>query len=171
VDDLKRDLPGLKQFATLSPIPRLKDWVRAHPEALADAFTDADWKKLAPLGIEGPASAGFQSLLDDNCPWLEQPGLPAALSAPLTRLAARYLCHAKSRGAPFDPVARFHLGNGARVERLNWMADSAERGMSQSFGLMVNYLYDPDRIESNVEAYVADGAIAASGSIKRLAKL
>ena len=170
VDDLKRDLPGLKQFATLSPIPRLKDWIRAHPEALAEAFTDADWKKLAPLGLDGPETPGFKTLLDDTAPWLEQPGLATALAAPLTRLAARYLCHAKSRGAPFDPVARFHLGNGARIERLNWMGDTAAKGLAQSFGLMVNYLYDPDSIEANVEAYVADGSIATSGSIKRLAK-
>ena len=71
---------------------------------------------------------------------------------------------------PFDPVARFHLGNGARVERLNWLADTSAKGFAQSYGLMVNYLYDPNAIEENVEAYSAQGQIAASAAIRRAAK-
>ena len=170
VDDLKRDLPGLKTFATLSPIPRLRYWIRQNPEALREAFTDADWKKLAAQGIDGPDGEAFASLLDDTHQWAEQPALAQALSAPLTRLAARYLCHARHIDVPFDPVARFHLGNGARIERLNWMGDASAKGLAQSFGMMVNYLYDPDTIEANVEAFASDGVVAASGPIRKLAK-
>lgn len=169
VDDLKRDLPGLKQFATLSPLPRLRHWVRDNPEALDTALTESDWKRLTDQGV--PA-ADFDTLLsmllEDR--WLEQPGLVQVLQAPLSRLAARYLTQARAKDLPYDPVARFHLGNGARIERLNWMADTSDKGIKQAFGLMVNYLYDPDAIEANVEAFASDGTVAASNPIKKLAK-
>ena len=92
------------------------------------------------------------------------------LREPLSRLAARYLLEARHDGRPHDPVARFLLGNGARVERVNWLADSSQRGLQQSFGLMVNYRYDPDAIENNGEAFVAfvaGGAVAASATVRR----
>ena len=73
--------------------------------------------------------------------------------------------------APVDPVARFHLGNGARLERLNWLADVSDKGMKQSHGLMVNYYYDPDDIERNLEAFDADGTVASSGRLGRLAQV
>lgn len=172
IDDLKQDLPGLKQFATLSPLPRFREWVRTNLDQLAAAFTDADWKKVAPLGMDGAESDAFRMLAtSDN--WLATAGLPVGLpqhlKAPLTRLAARYLCQARRDNGPYDPVARFHLGNGARIERLQWLADTSCKGMEQSFGLMVNYLYNPDAIESNVENFVRRGAVAMSSSIKRLA--
>jgi len=169
VDDLKRDLPGLKQFATLSPLPRLRHWVRENPEALDAAITESDWKRLTDQGV--PA-ADFDTLLalllEDR--WMAQPGLVQVLQAPLSRLAARYLTQARAQDLPYDPVARFHLGNGARIERLNWMADTSDKGIKQAFGLMVNYLYDPDAIEANVEAFASDGTVAASNPIKKLAK-
>jgi len=170
VDDLKRDLPGLKQFATLSPIPRLRHWLREHPEALDEAVTDSEWKKLTDLGVPAAdADTLLAMVLEDH--WLEQPGMPEALKPALNRIAARYLVHARGRGdLPFDPVARFHLGNGARIERLNWMGDTSSKGIKQSFGQMVNYLYDPDTIETNVEAFATDGTVAASGAIRKLAK-
>ncbi len=171
VDDLKHDLPGLKRFATLSPIPGLRRWVAKNPAALDEAITDAEWKKLAAHDIDNAAAARLGRIVEGNTEWTEDAALAAALKAPLTRLAARYLCHAKRNGVPYDPVARFHLGNGARIERLNWLADTAPRGLAQSFGLMVNYLYDPDTIEANVEAFAGDGEIPAAGSIKRLAKI
>jgi malonyl-CoA decarboxylase len=169
VDDLKRDLPGLKQFATLSPIPRLRHWMREHPEALDAAINESDWKRLADQGVPAADFDTVLALLEDDR-WLAQPGLVQVLQAPLTRLAARYLYQARHKEQPFDPVARFHLGNGARIERLNWMADTAPKGMAQSFGLMVNYLYDPDAIEANVEAFATTGTVAASNAIKRQAK-
>ncbi len=170
IDDLKRDLPGLKQFATLSPLPRLRQWMLDHPDAVDEAVTDSEWKKLTDLGVPAADHDALLALLEEDR-WLEQPGMADVLKTPLTRLAARYLVHARGRGEqPFDPVARFHLGNGARIERLNWMGDCSSKGMRQAFGLMVNYLYDPDAIEANVEAFVSEGTVAASNPIKRLAK-
>jgi malonyl-CoA decarboxylase len=86
------------------------------------------------------------------------------------RLAARYLVTASKGGRPYDPVARFHLGNGARIERLNYLADTSARGRQQSYGLMVNYLYDPDTIEANVEAFSRGGEIAVATAIRRSAR-
>ena len=96
------------------------------------------------------------------------------MQAPLSRLAARYLVHgkhARNHHLPRDPVARFHLGNGARIERVNPLGDVTPKGFSQSFGLMVNYRYDPDKLEDNVEAFAADGHIAATSAVTRLARL
>jgi malonyl-CoA decarboxylase len=92
------------------------------------------------------------------------------MSHGLTRLAARYLLRANHDGRPHDPVARFHLGNGARIERLNYLADTSARGKQQSYGLMVNYLYDPATIDGNVEAFSRGGEIAASAALRRSAR-
>ena len=170
VDDLKRDLPGLKRFATLSPIPRLRHWLDENPAVLDDAITETEWKKLTDLGVPAADFDTLLALLKEDR-WLEQPGMAEVLKGPLSRVAARYLLQARGRrDQPYDPVARFHLGNGARVERLNWMGDTSSKGLKQAFGMMVNYLYDPDTIEANVEAFASEGTIAASNPIKRLAK-
>lgn len=170
VEDLQRDFPKLRTFATLSPIPGLVRWMHRHPEHLAEAFTAADWKRLAAIGVDGADSPRLRSLLRGNAEWAGDPQLARALREPLLRVAAYYLLHAARDGKPVDPVARFHLGNGARVERLNWLADTSDKGYEQSWGLMVNYLYDPDRIEANLEAFASEGRIDASVSVRRLAK-
>jgi malonyl-CoA decarboxylase len=91
------------------------------------------------------------------------------MQEPLLRAAAWYYLNAKNRvGLPADPVARFHLGNGARLERLNWLGDGSENGISQSYGLMVNYLYDLEDIEKNHEAYVEGHKVVASSAVRRL---
>ena len=85
------------------------------------------------------------------------------------RAAAWYFLRAKSgRGLPVDPVARFHLGNGARLERIDWLGDTSERAIAQACGLMVNYLYDLDDIEKNHEAFAEARTVVASGSVQRL---
>lgn len=169
VDDLTANLPALKQFATLSPIPLFRSWIVQNSAELAVAFTEAELKKLTAIGIEAPTSDEFWSRVEASLGGEDQ-ALQELLKAPLTRLAARYLSTARRGDQPFDPVARFHLGNGARIERLHWMADTSPKGMEQSFGLMVNYLYDPGAIEHNVENFVRNGEVAMSGSIKRLLK-
>jgi malonyl-CoA decarboxylase len=88
----------------------------------------------------------------------------------LVRLCAYYLTHAKKGREPLDPVSRFHLGNGARLERLNFAADTSERALRQSHGLMVNYLYDLEHIEQNHEAYAQQHAVVAASAITRLVK-
>ena len=91
------------------------------------------------------------------------------LKDPLMRLCAQYLLNAKRRGKQaLDPVANFHLTNGARVERLNWLGDTSPNGLSQSLGLMVNYLYELDRIEENHESYTGEGSVTASAAVHRL---
>jgi malonyl-CoA decarboxylase len=95
----------------------------------------------------------------------------ASLKEPVLRAAATYFLNARTRsGAPVDPVARFHLGNGARLERINWLADPSAKGIQQSFGVMVNYLYDLNDIERNHEAYAGNRTIVTSSAIKRLAR-
>ena len=169
VDDLKRDFPRLKTFATLSPIPGLVRWAAGQREQVLAAFTASDWKRLAEVGIEGPDTPLFNDILDGtHWPDANSPLLPL-LRQPLMKATARYLLGAKHGTRPLDPVARFHLGNGARVERLNWMADGSNKGLAQSWGLMVNYLYDPDRIEDNLEAHAEDGRIDSTSAVRRLA--
>jgi malonyl-CoA decarboxylase len=165
IDDLKRDLPRLGTFATLSPIPELRAWAEATPGAVRGAVTPKDLEAIAAAGRQLDAAALVALLAAGD--WTSQRKLAAALRDPLLRLAARYLLEAKQEGRPADPVARFHLGNGARMERLNWMADLSPKGLRRSFGLMVNYLYDPDAIEENVERFGAQGDIAASYSVRR----
>lgn len=96
------------------------------------------------------------------------------INAGLARLAARYLTSAKaSRGGgrqPLDPVSRFHLGNGALIERINPLGDASPKGLQQSFGVMVNYLYDLDDLENNVEDFAREGIIAMSAAIRRQAR-
>ncbi|MDT3737502.1 MAG: malonyl-CoA decarboxylase [Denitratisoma sp.] len=150
IDDLKRDFPQLKTFATLSPLPQFCAWLKRAPEALEG------------LGL---TLAQLQS-----GEWAKDKEAARRLRDPLERLAARYLYTVRQNGRPFDPVARFHLGNGARIERIDYLADTSVKGFKQSCGLMVNYLYDPDEIERNVEAFVGEDRIAATAAIRRLAK-
>ena len=140
VETLKDEFPKLKTFATLSPIPGFRGWLGKQ----VPAEKMAEWDKPLELGAKAPER---QELLS----W-----------------AARYLGKELQDGKPVDPVARFHLGNGARVERLNWAGDPSAKGLKQSFGLMVNYLYDLDEIERNHEAFVNRGQIAASAAVKKL---
>ncbi|MCC6878915.1 MAG: malonyl-CoA decarboxylase [Rhodocyclaceae bacterium] len=150
IDDLKRDFPQLKTFATLSPLPQLAAWLKRTPEAL-----DGLGLTLAQL---------------QSGEWAQDKEAARRLRDPLERLAARYLYTVRQNGRPFDPVARFHLGNGARIERIDYLADTSAKGFKQSCGLMVNYLYDPDEIERNVEAFVGEDRIAATAAIRRLAR-
>jgi malonyl-CoA decarboxylase len=169
IEDLKRDFPHLKHFATLSPLPLFKRWAEKTPEAWAQAFTPGDLERIGrQAGVPADLDALRQFLAQPE--WTQKPRLARALHMPLTRLAAQYLLTAKTRERPFDPVARFHLGNGARVERLNFLADVSEKGLRQSFGMMVNYLYDPDAIEENVERLLAEGKIAASSAVRHAAR-
>ncbi len=168
VDDLKRDFPKLKTFATLSPIPGLTSWARGNRDKVLAAFSTSDWKRLAEAGIDGPQAPLLESVLAGEHLPEHDTALSRALRQPLTRVAARYLLGEKKGVRPLDPVARFHLGNGARVEKLNWMADRSDKGIAQSWGMMVNYLYDPDRIEENLEAHAEDGRIDATASLRRL---
>jgi malonyl-CoA decarboxylase len=173
VDDLKRDYPRLVSFATLSPLPTFRRWAEKNPEAWQQAFSAADLERITrhlKADMVPPVdSSELPKLLADDR-WVKEARLARALQHGLMRLAARYLVTASKGGRPVDPVARFHLGNGARVERLNYLADTSAHGRQQSYGLMVNYLYDPDTIEANVEAFSRGGEIAVATAIRRSAR-
>ncbi|MFZ4535950.1 malonyl-CoA decarboxylase [Propionivibrio sp.] len=174
VDDLKRDFPRLATFATLSPIPTLRRWAEKNPEAWQQAFSEDMVQRVARhVGSKGVAinsAEDIRTLLADDA-WVANTRLARALQPGLARLAARYLLLAKAGSRPYDPVARFHLGNGARIERINTLADNSANGLQQSFGLMVNYLYDPDAIETNLEAFSREGVVATSGAVRRSAQI
>ncbi len=145
VEELKKEMPGLKTFVTLSPVPGFRRWL-----------VDAD--------LEG--------LIDDALiPRVKQPlgkVVEGVVYDALLKLCAHYLLVEKSGEAPIDPVARFHLGNGARLHRMYGGADLSVKGREQSAGIMVNYLYDLEKIEENHEAYFDKGKIAVSRTISRL---
>ncbi len=150
VEELAREIPGLRQFVTLSPVPGFRRW-------------------LDSLGDDpqlGAAAAELLKALKPDAP------PPPRTEQPLLALAAEYFLHAKNGGGlPLDPVARFHLGNGARLERLNWRGDLSASGLRQAAGLMVNYRYELRQIEKNHEAYANLGAVTASPEVRKLATL
>ena len=155
VEEVSREVPRVGTFVTLSPAPNFADWLkRERSNAGSAALADEDREALALL---------------DNENWWRTPELADRVEPPLLRAAAWYYMRARNgRGLPVDSVARFHLGNGARLERLDFLADTSERALKQSYGLMVNYLYDLDYIERNHEAYAQQRAIVASSAVTRL---
>ena len=173
IEDLKRDFPRLSTFSTLSPMPAFRHWLEKNPQAWHDAFTPEVFARaLRQPGFRGASITTVDDLrtMLSGASWLREEAMVRALQPGLTRLAARYLVHARKGGLPYDPVARFHLGNGARIERINCGADLSENGLRQSYGLMVNYLYDPETIEANVEAFSCGAAVALSGTVRRAAR-
>lgn len=170
VDLLAAELPGLRTFSTLSPIPGFRRWLDRRMEEGEPLLTPAESAALFEVtGIDDDRRALRQALSTDS--WYQDDRVAAVLQRPLERLCAQYLVNEKRSGRrALDPVAHFHLTNGARVERLNWLADLSGNGMSQSAGLMVNYLYELDWIESNHEAYTGDATVTASVAVNRLLK-
>jgi malonyl-CoA decarboxylase len=170
VQALSREFPKLKIFATLSPIPGYRRWLDALPEEeLASAFVPEDLAELPALTRERGLKAMVIEVLG-NGRWSADSAVAAALQRPLMVLAARYLVSKRGDGQPLDSVARFHLRNGARLERLNWLGDVSSNGMAQSCGLMVNYRYVVDEIEANHEAYMKDGHIALGQEMRGLVR-
>jgi malonyl-CoA decarboxylase len=167
VEELKGELPRLKRFATLSPVPGFRRWLdRRLVNAPPEQDRDAAWT-VAPQRPQVPATSVLASLRDEA--WWEEQAKADALRAPLTRLCAMYLTGSESGGrGPSDPVARFHLGNGARLERINWLGNTVPRGIKESYGIMVNYLYDPETIEGNHEAFARHGTVARSRQVDAL---
>ena len=155
VEEVSREIPRISSFVTLSPAPNFTEWLkRERGNAASPALAEEDRAALNAL---------------DRANWWRQPDLVETIRAPLLRAAAWYYVRARNGGGrPVDAVARFHLGNGARLERLDWPADISDRALEQSYGLMVNYLYDLDYIEENHEAYAQQHAVVAAGAVTRL---
>ncbi len=155
VEEICREMPKLSTFVTLSPVTNFTAWLaRERAQENSAALSEAD-KVL------------FAALDDPN--WWRDEETAARLQDPLMRAAAWYFLRARGeRGLPVDAVARFHLGNGARLERINWLADTSDKAIAQAHGLMVNYQYDLDDIETNHEAYAETRNVVASSAVQRL---
>jgi malonyl-CoA decarboxylase len=154
VEEICREMPKLATFVTLSPVTNFAAWLkRERAQDNSTALNEADKALFAAL---------------DEPDWWRVQDMAARLQDPLMRAAAWYFLRARNgRGLPVDAVARFHLGNGARLERINWLADTSERAMSQGHGLMVNYQYDLDDIEKNHEAYAESRTVVASSAVQK----
>ena len=157
VEELKRELPRLANFVTLSPVPGFAAWLRREgANENSQAISQQARRALALL---------------DKPNWPSKAAAKEALQRALVPLAAHYFVNARTAsGRIVDPVARFHLGNGARLERLNPFGDLSEAALRQSHGLMVNYLYDLDDIERNHETFANKNEVVASSSIRKLAR-
>jgi malonyl-CoA decarboxylase len=155
VEELVQKKPSLKRFVTLSPVPLFARWLdRVRADGGAGILTAADRAALRAL---------------DDPRWFHNANASSELEDTLLALSEHYFLLAKSPdGRPVDPVARFHLGNGARLERINWLGDTSEKGLREAHGLMVNYRYDLKKIERHHEAYANDGTVAASRVVRSL---
>ena len=162
VEELKAELPQLNRFATLSPVPGFRRWVDRQLASGPGATL------LQASEAEGPGSGDLvaQFRAQAEGAWWEDPARRDALRPQVLRLAAIYLTRPNAGLGTIDPVARFHLGNGARLERLNFLGDVSPNGLRQAHGLMVNYLYDLGQIEKNHEALAEKGRIAASEAVR-----
>ncbi|MBS0521101.1 MAG: malonyl-CoA decarboxylase family protein [Proteobacteria bacterium] len=169
-EQLSRDLPNIKDFATLSPIPGLRQHLDGRLKNEGDGtLTAAEIASLVPVTNNKAIGAAAVRELLDKPVWWEVPAIDKALRPILMRLAARYLTSTDERGRALDRVAHFHLGNGAVIERINWLGDTSANGLKQSYGLMVNYRYKLGDVDSNHEAY-ANGRVVASREVRALAK-
>ncbi len=157
-EEIARETPKLSTFVTLSPAPNFAQWLtRERANEQSQVLSASDRAALANLETVG---------------WWQAEATRDPVKEPLIRAAAWYYLHARTRnGSPIDSVARFHLGNGARLERLNWLADTSERAIAQACGLMVNYLYDLEDIEENHEAYAQQRTVVASKAVTSLNKV
>ena len=164
VDRLVSELPNLRTFATLSPVPDFGRYMSVR-------VRDVDGLRLTPAeheALEGAIRAANNESLADllqSANWHRDPRAANALKGPLMRLCAEFLLYEREDGCAVDRVGNFHLNNGARLERVNWLADVSEKGMRRSAGLMVNYRYELDDIARNHEAYHTSGDATASKAV------
>ena len=164
VETLCAEFPRLRTFATLSPIPGLRTWLGKNAAAMLEKLTDKQRAELGRvIGFEPPQATHLLAAFDKS----QTLDAKSPVRQMLMQCAAYYLARELPSGKPADPVARFHLGNGARVEQLNWAGDPSTKGHRQSYGLMVNYLYDLKRIDKH-RSMLAEGKVAASKAIDSL---
>lgn len=176
IDVVKREMPNISTFATLSPIPGYMQWLlsklasadRSNSTTFRENILNPEEERAlldASLELSGGKNAMqimWDLLTSADHEWVKSERMVLVLKAPLMRLCARYLLLEKKRGKALDSVANFHLQNGAMVGRLNWMADRSEKGLLQSGGIMVNYLYRMENIEESAHSYFSSGRINAS---------
>jgi malonyl-CoA decarboxylase len=154
VQELSQEFPGLTRFSTLSPIPGFRKWLNTVKENRVQyGITDEERQLLLNMDRES---------------WYENVEISDALQPVLMKLAVYYFIKAKKGNKPLDPVARFHLRNGARLERINWHGDCSPNGIMQSAGMLVNYVYSPDSIVRNHESYVKNNTLTISNDVLNL---
>ena len=168
LEELGSECPWIRKFVTLSPMPRFADTIKAAirgevhglgPERIESLLSEWGADLMDAAGKE-TAGLSFLSLVEDR-----KMSHTTLLSKPLEQLVLAYLIQQKGNQGVIDPVATFHLSNGARLERINTYADDSEERHATSFGCMVNYLYEPDEVEANHEAFVTRGEIAMSKAL------
>ena len=171
VDYLRREQPNLKRFSTLSPVPGFRRWLDAALKNGGVSLLPKEAAKLKSIDRTLEPIDCLKSVLT-NTKWARSEDIATMLEPILTRWCAVYLQNAKRGESPraMDPVAHFHLTNGARIERINWMGDTSAKGIRESAGIMVNYLYQLDQIDRNHENYTSSGKIASSSSVKNQLK-
>jgi len=173
VEELQRDFPGISTFCTLSPIPRFLNWIE-HKLTGKDKFfdesllDDADINNLANI-LDCPTDSAPVALIQllKEPTWFENEILAASLKPYLMKLAAHYLSVETHRGKPIDGVAKFHCRNGAEMFRLNYLADTSRKGIHNSAGMMINYRYDLESIETNNMAYESSGFIVVQDGVSK----
>ncbi|KAM7506296.1 hypothetical protein LguiB_005200 [Lonicera macranthoides] len=178
IDLVKKEMPSISTFATLSPIPGYMPWLLsklASAERSGSTFREnlldpEVERELLDASVEFTAGKNgtevlWNLLTSTNHEWTNSPRVLLILNPLLLRLCARYLLQEKKRGKALDSVANFHLQNGAMIGKLNWMADRSEKGFSQSGGIMVNYIYRLENIEENAHLYFSTGHIHASSDV------
>ena len=191
VDGLATEFPNIKYYATLSPIPGFRRWfdrsldrdgdallTNTEAERIAERLAELEQADDADAPTEGGVGTDESPLLAralSRPGWAEDDDLQKHLRGPLMRMCVHYLTsvqEAKGHGRPraLDPVAHFHLTNGARMERLNWLADRSDKGLKQSLGMMINYRYRLGEIDANHEAYTGEGRIITSSAVRSLDK-
>ncbi|KAG0228039.1 hypothetical protein BGW42_002457 [Actinomortierella wolfii] len=172
VRSLQVEFPQIQTFSTLSPIPGFRKWMDQNINLGKKLLLPSEEALVKQVYERNSTSTNLASAEDQFKALLKDPALIEQsnhqmleeLRPVLTRLCARYLLVEKRRHLALDPVANFHLRNGACAHRLNWLGDSSEKGMKESFGMMVNYLYALDHIEMNNQQYLQDGTITVSAA-------
>ncbi|MEI6399422.1 MAG: malonyl-CoA decarboxylase family protein, partial [Pseudomonadota bacterium] len=165
VSVLTEEMKNIKIFATLSPIPGFRAWLdpillKSDESVLEAGERDA----IKAMTKQDNAARALYGLLEGD--WTKDKKISDGLKPVLMRLCAHYLLEQKKSDKPLDPVSNFHLFNGARLERLNWLGDTSVKGLKQSAGMMVNYHYKLDDIDDNHEEFVASGKIVAGKQVR-----
>lgn len=157
LDSLRDEFPNLRQFVTLSPAPNFRKWVEDENDQNPDVINHL--LGGIPIGALEPQH------------WLSNSQAITALAPVIQSAATYYFLKARDKNdRMLDPVARFHLGNGAQLERINWPSDTSEKGLAQSYGLMVNYRYEPEMIKRNHEVFLDEGRVVLGSRVMKQAK-
>lgn len=173
VRELQSEFPVMAQFSSLSPIPGFSAWLQGllsqcRKEGRAfDLLSEEEWKEIQHATDSTPGTPTVDSLrkLLSSNEWMRSERLCGVLEPVLMRLCAWYLYGEKRRGYALNPVANFHLQNGATMWRLNWRADTSPRGVANSCGIMVNYRYFLNETSKNSARYLQNKVIAASDQV------